>query len=211
VDPSASKIRILIADDHPVFRNGLEAIIRGQKDFALVGEASTGTDVIAKYRALRPDVTLMDLRMPDVNGEDAIRAIIKEYPGARIIVLTTFSGDAQVVRAMKIGAAGYLLKNMLRSDLLKTIRDVHNGRRYIPSEVAGIIAEHMGEDPLTQRELDVLKEISRGQTNKEVADTMGISEETVKSHLKAIFSKLAVGDRTQAIVTALRRGVLTLK
>jgi two-component system, NarL family, response regulator len=201
----------LVADDHPVFRKGLEAMLRGQSDFLLVGEASTGVEAVTKYRLLRPDVTLMDLRMPDVNGEEAIQSIIKEYPGARIIVLTTFSGDAQVMRAMKVGASGYLLKNMLRSDLLRTIRDVHEGRRYIPSEVAGIIAEHMGEDPLTQREIDVLKEIARGRTNKEIAELIGIGEETVKSHIKAIFSKLDVSDRTQAVVFALRRGILNLK
>ncbi|WP_114240673.1 response regulator transcription factor [Dyella sp. C9] len=203
-------MRILMVDDHPLLREGVAAVIDAQDDMSIVAEASSGIEAIAKFRQHRPDITLMDLQMPGMGGEDAIRAIVGEFPGSRIIVLTNYSGDAQVIRAMKCGASAYLLKNMLRSDLLNTIRRLHEGKHYLPSEVAGIIAAHMMDDVLSCRELEVLKLVSRGYSNKEIANAMHISEETTKSHVSNILSKLGARDRTQAVVLAARRGIIDI-
>lgn len=203
-------IRIMIADDHPVLRLGISAIIEGQADLALVAEATNGEEALEQYRATRPDVTLMDLQMPRMNGVDAIAAIRKEFPHARIIVLTTYAGDAQAMRALKAGAVGYLLKSTLRKDLIDTIRAIHAGRRHIPAEIAQEIAFHASEEALSERELGVLEQVAAGKANKEIAWLLSISEDTVKAHMRSIFAKLAVGDRTQAVTAALRRGIIEL-
>lgn len=203
-------MRILMVDDHPLLREGVAAVIAAQEDMCIVAEASSGAEAIEQYRLHRPDITLMDLQMPGLSGEDAIRAITGEFPQARIIVLTNYSGDAQVIRAMKLGASAYLLKNMLRADLLNTIRHLHAGKHYLPSEVAGIIAAHMMDDALSCREIEVLQLVAQGLSNKEIAQRMHISEETAKSHVSNILSKLGARDRTQAVVMAARRGIIDL-
>jgi DNA-binding NarL/FixJ family response regulator len=204
------KIRILIADDHPMLREGVAAVIQFQPDMELVGEAETGAAAIECFRRLRPDVTLMDLQMPELNGVEAIMAIRAEFPKARIVVLTTYSGDVQALRALKAGAAGYLLKSSLRKDLLETIRNVHLGQRQLQSEVANEIALHAVDDPLTDREARVLQLIATGRANKQIAWELGVSEETIKAHLKNIFEKLDVGDRTHAVTVAAKRGIIEL-
>ncbi|MFC5742147.1 response regulator [Dyella tabacisoli] len=203
-------MRILIVDDHPLLREGVAAVIAAQDDMSVVAEASSGSEAIEKFREYRPDITLMDLQMPGTSGEEAIRTIASEFPQARIIVLTNYSGDAQVIRAMKWGASAYLLKNMLRTDLLNTIRQLHQGKRYFPSEVAGIIAAHMMDDALTCREIEVLRLVAQGLSNKEIAHSIHISEETAKSHVSNILSKLGARDRTQAVVIAARRGIIDI-
>ena len=203
-------IRILIADDHPMLREGVAAVIQLQADMELVGEAENGAQAIECFRRLRPDVTLMDLQMPEVNGVDAIKAIRAEFPKARIVVLTTYAGDAQALRALKAGAAGYLLKSSLRKDLLETIRNVHLGRRHLQPEIANEIAVHAVDDPLTDREARVLQLIATGHANKQVAWELGVSEETIKAHLKNIFEKLDVADRTHAVTVAAKRGIIEL-
>ncbi len=203
-------IRIMIVDDHPVLRVGIGAIIEGQADMALVAEATNGREALEQYRAVRPDVTLMDLQMPRMNGVDAIEAIRKEFANARIIVLTTYAGDAQAMRALKAGAVGYLLKSTVRKDLLETIRAIHAGRRHIPPEIAQEIAFHASDDALSEREIGVLSYVAAGKANKEIAWLLSISEDTVKAHMRSIFSKLDVGDRTQAVTAALRRGIIDL-
>lgn len=204
------KIRVLIADDHPMLREGVAAVIQLQPDMELVGEAETGAAAIDCFRRLRPDVTLMDLQMPDLNGVEAIKAIRDEAPKARIVVLTTYAGDAQALRALKAGAAGYLLKSSLRKDLLETIRNVHAGRRHLQPEVATEIAMHAIDEPLSEREVSVLQLISTGRSNKQVAWEMRVSEETIKAHLKNIFEKLDVADRTHAVTVAAKRGIIEL-
>jgi DNA-binding NarL/FixJ family response regulator len=204
------KIRVLIADDHPMLREGVAAVIQLQTDMELVGEAENGAAAIACFRRLRPDVTLMDLQMPELNGVDAIKAIRAEFPKARIVVLTTYAGDAQALRALKAGAAGYLLKSSLRKDLLDTIRNVHLGRRHLQPEIANEIAVHAVDDPLTEREARVLQLIATGHSNKQVAWELSVSEETVKAHLKNIFEKLDVADRTHAVTVAAKRGIIEL-
>jgi DNA-binding NarL/FixJ family response regulator len=197
-----------VVDDHPVLRDGIASIISGQSDLVLVGEAANGAEALTQYRNLRPDVTLMDLQMPRVNGVDAIVAIRKEFSHARIVVLTTYAGDAQAMRALKAGAVGYLLKNSLRLELLETIRSIHAGRRHIPAEIAQEIAFHAGDDALSEREISVLTHAADGKANKEIAWLMKISEDTVKAHMRSIFAKLDANDRTQAVTVALRRGII---
>jgi DNA-binding NarL/FixJ family response regulator len=203
-------IRILTVDDHQLLREGIAAVLEGQEDMELVGEASNGLEAIESFRRVRPDVTLMDLRMPDMSGIEAIRAIRAEFPTARIIVLTTYAGDAQAAAALKAGAAGYLLKNLVRKDLTDTIRVVHSGRRSVPPEIAMDIAEHVADDALTDRETQVLRRVAAGKSNKLIAAELDISEGTVKTHMKSILPKLNASDRTHAVMIALKRGILDL-
>jgi len=203
-------IRILCVDDHPVLREGIAAILASEADMALVAEAGNGREAIEQFRTHRPDVTLMDLQMPVMSGGEAIVAIRKEFPDARIIVLTTYSGDVQADRAFRAGAYGYLLKNMLRKELVETIRTVHSGRRRIPPEIAVEMAEHHADDSLTEREIDVLRQVASGNANKIVADHLEISEETVKAHMRKILSKLGANDRTHAVAIAVKRGIIDL-
>ncbi|MET3930231.1 DNA-binding NarL/FixJ family response regulator [Lysobacter sp. OAE881] len=204
------KIRILVVDDHPVLRDGVAALLANQTDMTMVGEANNGREAIERWRELRPDVTLMDLQMPSMNGVDAIGAIHAEHPQARIIVLTTYAGDVQAVRALRAGAAGYLLKRSLRTELVDAIRDVHRGQRHVHRDVAGEIAVHVADEPLSEREVAILRQVSIGQANKQIALRLGLSEETVKGHLKSIFAKLDVADRTHAVTVAVRRGIIEL-
>lgn len=203
-------IRILIVDDHPILRLGVIALIEGQSDMQLVGEATNGADALAMFRSTRPDVTLMDLQMPRMNGVDSIVAIRTEFANARIIVLTTYDGDAQAMRALKAGAVGYLLKSTVRKDLLDTVRAIHAGRRHLPAEIAQEIAFHASDDALSEREIAVLQHVAAGKANKEIAWLLSISEDTVKAHMRSIFAKLDVNDRTQAVTAALRRGIIEL-
>jgi two-component system NarL family response regulator len=204
-------IRVLIADDHPVVREGVAAMIERRPDMTVVGEAATGREAVAAYRAARPDVVLMDLRMPDMTGVEAIGAIRGEFPGARIIVLTTYDGDEDIYRGLQAGARAYLLKDAPRDDLLDAIRAVHAGQSRIPPAVAARLAERVLAGPeLTARELEVLRGIVAGRSNKEIGAALGISEGTVKAHVNSILSKLGVADRTQAVTTALQRGIVHL-
>ena len=205
-----AKIRILAVDDHPVFRQGIAGLIGDQADMTLVGEASNGREAIQQFRTQRPDVTLMDLQMPEMNGLDATIAIRNEFPQARIIVLTTYLGDAQVLRALKAGAQGYLLKNLLHKELLETIRAVHSGRKIISPEVSYQLAEHATDDSLSPAEVAVLRLIAAGNANKQIADQLSITEETVKSRVKNILSKLGANDRTHAVMIGLKRGIIEL-
>jgi DNA-binding NarL/FixJ family response regulator len=201
-------IAVLIVDDHPLIREGLAAVIDGHSDINLVGEATNGREAIEQYRNLRPDVTLMDLRMPEMNGIDAIIAIRAEFPDARIAVLTTYRGDVHALRAIKAGALGYLLKSMLRKELIGTIRALAAGQRHIPAEIAAELAEHIGDEVLSARELQVLQRVAQGNANKEVATQLLISEDTVKTHMKSILAKLGAHDRTHAVTIALKRGII---
>jgi DNA-binding NarL/FixJ family response regulator len=210
MDQDGSVIRILAVDDHPVFRQGIAGLIEGQADMALVGEASNGREAIQQFRTHRPDVTLMDLQMPEMNGIDTIGAIRNEFPQARIVVLTTYSGDVQVLRALKAGAQAYLLKNLLHKELLETIRAVHGGKKALSPEASYEIATHATDDALTAAEISVLKLIAAGNANKEIASQLSISEETVKGRVKNILSKLGANDRTHAAMIGLKRGIIEL-
>jgi DNA-binding NarL/FixJ family response regulator len=203
-------IRILTVDDHALLRKGIAALVNAEPDLKLVAEASTGEDAVAEFARHRPDITLMDLQLPNMSGIDAAIAIRKDFPNARIIVLTTYPGDVQVVRALKAGARGYLLKGMVNRDLLETIRAVHAGQKRIPPEVAAEVAEHTAEDDLTSREIEVLRLIAAGNANKEIANQLSIAEETVKSHVTNILAKLHAKDRTHAVTTALKRGFIRI-
>jgi DNA-binding NarL/FixJ family response regulator len=209
-EPSPRPIRILVVDDHPILREGVALILEDRSDMVVVGEARDGVEAIVRFRELQPDITLMDLQMPGMSGLDAIKAIRAEQPNARIVVLTTYDGDVQAVRALKAGAMGYLLKSSLRTEMLDAIREVHEGRRYLHRHIADEIALHIVEDPLSEREVAVLQLVAVGKANKQVAWELGVSEETVKAHLKAIFSKLDVADRTHAVTVAARRGIIDL-
>lgn len=201
-------IRVMVVDDHPMLREGIAAVIAGQPDMTLVAEASTGIEALDNFRTFLPDVTLMDLQMPEMGGIDAILAIRAEFPAARFVVLTTYHGDVQALRALKAGASAYLLKSMLRKELLDTIRIVHRGGRRVPPEIASEIAEHAADDMLSARELDVLRSVAGGNANKRVAALLGISDETVKTHMKSILSKLGANDRTHAVAIGVRRGII---
>jgi len=203
-------IRILVVDDHPVLRDGVAAILETQTDMTLVGEARDGAEAIVRFRELKPDVTLMDLQMPGMGGLEAIKVIRTEYPRARILVLTTYDGDAHAVRALRAGALGFLLKSSLRTEMLEAIRDAHRGRGHIHRAVANEIASHIANDPLSEREVAVLQLVALGKANKQVAYELGLAEETVKAHLKAIFAKLDVADRTRAVTVAAKRGIIEL-
>jgi len=207
---TGTRIRILAVDDHPMLREGIAAAIARQSDMILVGEAVNGLEAIQAFRTTRPDVTLMDLRMPEMNGVEAISAIRADFPSARIIVLTTYKGDVQALRALKAGASGYLLKSALRKEMMDAIRTVFAGRPSIPAEIAVQIAEHVAADALSEREVEVLRCVARGAANKEVAIRLHISEETVKVHVKHILEKLAATDRTHAVTIALSRGIIDL-
>jgi DNA-binding NarL/FixJ family response regulator len=203
-------IRILTVDDHALLREGIAALVNAERDMKLVAEASNGQEAIEKFRVHRPDVTLMDLQMPGLNGIEAINAIRSEFPNARIIVLTTYTGDVQVVRALQAGARGYILKGNVHRELMEAIRAVDAGQKRIPGEIAAELAEHLADDNLTQREIDVLRLIASGNSNKLIADQLSLSEATVKGYVTNILSKLGANDRTHAVTIGLRRGIIEL-
>jgi DNA-binding NarL/FixJ family response regulator len=198
----------MIVDDHPLMREGIAAVIQGEKDIDVVAEASDGKQAIELFRKHVPDVTLMDLQMPVMNGIEAIKAIRLEFPNSRFIVLTTYQGDVQALRALKAGATGYLLKNMIWKDLPESIRVVHSGRRRIPAEIAEALAEHVTDDALTDREVQVLRRVAMGTANKSIATELSVSEATIKAHMKSILAKLGANDRTHAVTIAVKRGFL---
>jgi DNA-binding NarL/FixJ family response regulator len=201
-------IRILVADDHPVVREGVDALVRRQTDMCIVAQASNGREAIQQFRAQHPDVTLMDLQMPEMNGLDALIALRGEFPEARVIVLTTYAGDTQVLRAIKAGACAYLLKNALHKELLDTIRAVHAGKKYISPEASYELAEHAGADALTPAEVRVLRLIAQGNANKEIAEQLSVSEDTVKGQVRNILAKLGAKDRAQAAIIGVKRGII---
>ncbi len=202
------RIRVMTVDDHPLLREGIAAVVAGEPDMELVAEAASGQEATQMFRVHRPDVTLMDLQMPGGNGIDAMIHIREEFPQARFIMLTTYKGDAQALRALKSGASGYLLKSMLRKELMNAIRTVHEGRRCIPPEIAADLAEHVIDDALSEREIAILRRVSSGSSNKVIASDLGVSEATVKGHMKSILSKLGANDRTHAVTIAMKRGFI---
>jgi DNA-binding NarL/FixJ family response regulator len=204
------RIRVFSVDDHPLLREGIAAIINNQQDMQVIGQAANGHDAVEEFRKHRPDVTLMDLRLPDMSGIDAMIAIRAEFPGARIILLTTFEGDVEIKRALEAGARGYLLKSMPPKELVEVIRQVHAGKKRIPPQLAAQLAEHMSDEALTTREIEVLGQIAGGNRNRDIAEQLFISEETVKVHIKHIMEKLGASDRTQAVAIGIRRGIIQL-
>jgi DNA-binding NarL/FixJ family response regulator len=203
-------IRVLSVDDHPLMREGIAAMINDEEDMTLVAEVASVKDAARVFREHQPDVTLMDLRLPDGSGIDAMVDILADFPEARIIMLTMFDGDAEIQRALKLGARGYLLKSMPTADLIQTIRRVHAGKKHIPAEIAAHLAERLGEETLTARETEVLRCVAEGKRNREIGEKLFITEETVKVHVKHIMGKLYAADRTQAVAIALRRGIIQL-
>jgi DNA-binding NarL/FixJ family response regulator len=208
VSTDAGVIRILSVDDHPVLRGGIAALIAGQPDMQMIAESSNGREAIQQFRAHRPDITLMDLQMPEMSGLDAIIAIRSEFPDAKIIVLTTYAGDVQALRALQAGARAYLLKNLVHKELLDTIRAVHAGRKSMSPQISSELAEHAGDDALTRAEIDVLQLIAAGNANKQIADRLSIAEDTVKGRVKNILSKLGASDRTHAAMIGIKRGII---
>jgi DNA-binding NarL/FixJ family response regulator len=207
---AAPRIRVFCVDDHPLMREGIATVIRNEPDMQLVAEASTGHDAIRRFREHRPDVTLMDVRMPDMGGIDALLAIRTEFANARVIMLTTFEGDAEIKRALEAGAQGYMLKSMPRKQLVDVIRKVHGGQKHIPNEVAAQLMEHLGAETLSKREVEVLQKVAAGNRNSDIAALLFISEETVKGHVKHIMEKLGASDRTEAVAIGIRRGFIHL-
>ena len=205
-----SKIRVFSVDDHPLLREGIAALVNNQPDMVLIGQASTGSEAIQLFKEYSPDVTLLDLRLPDMSGIDTLIGIRTAFPNARVIMLTTFEGDVEIHRALQAGACGYLLKNMPPSELLDVIRLVHAGKKRIPPEIASQLAEHMADEALTEREVEVLQQVAGGNKNRDIANKLFISEETVKVHIKHIMEKLGAADRTQAVAIGIRRGIIQL-
>ena len=204
------RIRVFSVDDHPLLREGIAAIINNQPDMQVIGQAANGKDAVQEFKKHQPDVTLMDLRLPDMSGIDAMIAIRAEFPEARIILLTTFEGDVEIKRALEAGARGYLLKSMPPKELVEVIRQVHAGKKRIPPQLAAQLAEHMSDEALTTREIEVLRQIAGGNRNRDIAEQLFISEETVKVHIKHIMEKLGASDRTQAVAIGIRRGIIQL-
>ena len=205
-----ARIRVFCVDDHPLLREGISAVINNQPDMQMVAEASNAHEAIEQFRKHRPDVTLMDLRLPGVSGIDAMIAIRTEFPEARIIILTTFEGDVEIQRALEAGARAYMLKSMPPKDMIDTIRQVHGGKKRVPPEIASHLAEHYSDEALTTREIEVLSQIAGGNRNRDIADKLFITEETVKVHIKHIMEKLGASDRTQAVAIGVRRGIIQL-
>lgn len=209
-EPSQIQIRVLSVDDHPLMREGIARIINDEPDLTVVAQAANGAEAIRQFRQHRPDVTLLDLRLPDMSGIDVLIAIRAEFCDAKVLVFTTATGDVEIQRALKAGARGYILKSMSPPEMTEAIRQVHHGKRHVPAEVAAQIAEHMGEPELTSRELEVLRHLAGGNRNRDIGDLLFVSEETVKAHVKNIMEKLGASDRTEAIAIAVRRGIMQL-
>jgi two-component system, NarL family, response regulator len=205
-----TSIGVLIVDDHPLFRDGVAMLVKKQNDMHVVGEAGNGAEAIDLCQKVRPDVVLMDLQMPHMGGIEAVRAIRSAQPGIKFIMLTTYKGDVQATKAFEAGVSGYLLKDMVRKDLIGIIREVHQGRFVVPPEIAQALASHLTDQALTLREIEVLKFVALGQSNKRVARSLGISEDTIKSHMKSVLTKLGANDRTHAVTLALKRGIIEL-
>jgi DNA-binding NarL/FixJ family response regulator len=204
------RIRVFSVDDHPLLREGIAAVINNERDMQVIGQAANGKDAVQEFKKYQPDVTLMDLRLPDMSGIDAMIAIRTEFPDARVILLTTFEGDVEIKRALEAGARGYLLKSMPPKELIEVIRQVHAGKKRIPPQLAAQLAEHMSDEALTTREIEVLGQIAGGNRNRDIAEQLFISEETVKVHIKHIMEKLGASDRTEAVAIGIRRGIIQL-